>query len=1003
MKNRVFSLAMLSGSMDDAIIIPFLDGLVEAGYQGVCPHPRNGLKVPYPSRLYWQRLARFIELAQARGLEIWHYDEFPYPSGQLGGVLVEDHPHLASQTLALETITAAPDANGFIDIGRGTLVALARCRLDDKSTFKAIHDVTADTGMHLDSWICNEAHNLGYTATTHIHREDHERAFPKRISRYYAPETPLQDNEILIAIKATPGNANYQGLHKPDLTRPEVTQFFADHIYTQLSQIGAAHHLANTPIFQDEVTFYSSFPWNEEIHQTLRSQWGQEFAGNLLALFNTNIHGWENARFQYRTLCADLLEKNWYITIKEHCHRHQLQMTGHLPGEETFGGHAQIIGNAFKNLRHFDIPGYDIISSTLPDDIDRCHATGIKLVQSAAWIDGRKPTMAEAFGANGFHQDLQRNRTVLAWLGVHDIKQICDHATFSDSRSLTKYDAPPIHNRFNPMHKGAPDLWKWFQWFCDLMDQYQFDPQTLVLFPFDALTLFTLQEKQWKAQTSLLESFFHYLCAYSLDCVFLPSHQLPEVKATADGFIFQGHHFSHFIIPPFSSLHKSTFEALQQWQQLPGFCWVLPEDTTGITLFGEDHPKSTFIPITAAQIKNCSEDELVKTGANWFADMLDSPLHQWQSPRSVIKSLRINPQNQEKLLVIINPHDDPIEITAPYFGAPLPQPPEHCAMEIITEKDISKVLLAPRATAIFRHQKSTSIKINSPTYRTITPEKCQWRIAGDNFWNVKKGNLHLESHTQIPFATKAVSALWTLTPNATHPQFDYHPLPRQLKLEATFPLHLNTIIPSLSLILDLDSMPRGARWFWDEYELPHTIRDIFETQNNVYDIPTSLLTAGAHQLHMSATIENGAQGILERPILQGDFVIAGEYPLHLDRRSHQWQDAKSTFPHWREVGFPEAFGPAEYSCDFIIPDLTTGNILLELPSCIGIAKITLNGQNVGRNNWEPRLIPLPKVLLHDGRNTVQITLHGSWNNIFSRLNYRENGLHQMPVLRVHTP
>ncbi|MEO6908360.1 MAG: hypothetical protein ABI210_10770, partial [Abditibacteriaceae bacterium] len=195
MKSRVFSLSMLSGSMDDDIFIPFLDGLVEAGYQGVCPHPRNGLKVPYPSRLYWQRLSRMIELAQERNLNIWHYDEFPYPSGQLGGLLVEDHPHMASQTLVFEQIEINPNKDGYIDIGRGSLLALLRYRENGKNTFEDIQNVTADTGSHLDSWMCVEIDNRHYTATKRIHIEEHERAFPLRFLRYYAPLEPLHKDE----------------------------------------------------------------------------------------------------------------------------------------------------------------------------------------------------------------------------------------------------------------------------------------------------------------------------------------------------------------------------------------------------------------------------------------------------------------------------------------------------------------------------------------------------------------------------------------------------------------------------------------------------------------------------------------------------------------------------------------------------------------------------------------------------------------------------------------
>jgi hypothetical protein len=194
-------------------------------------------------------------------------------------------------------------------------------------------------------------------------------------------------------------------------------------------------------------------------------------------------------------------------------------------------------------------------------------------------------------------------------------------------------------------------------------------------------------------------------------------------------------------------------------------------------------------------------------------------------------------------------------------------------------------------------------------------------------------------------------------------------------------------------------MPPDATWFWDEEKLLSKEQDVFETKNNVYEIPPKLLTAGEHQLRMESTVSNGAQGIMERPILLGDFEIAKKEPLHLTSLSRDWRSGESTFPLWQEAGMPEAFGPVEYEFEFNIPSIS--DVQLELPTCIGVAEISINGENLCRNNWEPRIIPIPKVLLREGGNIITITLHGSWNNIFSHLNKRENGLRENPILRVY--
>jgi hypothetical protein len=50
---------------------------------------------------------------------------------------------------------------------------------------------------------------------------------------------------------------------------------------------------------------------------------------------------------------------------------------------------------------------------------------------------------------------------------------------------------------------------------------------------------------------------------------------------------------------------------------------------------------------------------------------------------------------------------------------------------------------------------------------------------------------------------------------------------------------------------------------------------------------------------------------------------------------------------------------------------------------------------MGRSSWAPRRVKLGELA---GNATVRVRLHGSWNNVFSRLNRVENGFTNQPVL-----
>ena len=508
MKARSFSFAILNGSLDDAAMLPFLDDLVEAGYEGVCFHPRDGMLAPYASRYFWERLDIWVGAARARDLAVWFYDEFPFPSGMGGGTFLEDNPQKRARELKFETISPQilPHSGepGLIDIGAGQVLGVVRYRLKHDEIVE-MREISDDCGGFFDTWIWGNWHNRFYTGTLLIHEEQHERAGAARWTRVYRPDVPLQDDERILAVKiaATPGQKGLGG--HPDLTLPEVTDAFLEKIYRPLAEVSRRHGLEKAPVFQDEVHFGSLHPWNHEIAARLTAN-GEHPALLLARAHLRQSSDWESCRFQYRSACAQALEENWFARVAVYCHQSNLQMTGHLAGEESILGHAALLGNAFKSLRHFDIPGYDFISSHFFDENNRGQATGIKLVQSIAWGENRETAMAEIFGCNGFQSTLNQQRGILAWLALHDFTRTFDHSTYQSSLSVRKYDAPPVSNRFNPLQIGRPDLWNWQNQFCDLLEEYKFAPDTLILFPFDALTRYCPDEtevwrepvKRWK-------------------------------------------------------------------------------------------------------------------------------------------------------------------------------------------------------------------------------------------------------------------------------------------------------------------------------------------------------------------------------------------------------------------------------------------------------------------------------------------------------------------------
>ncbi len=79
-----------------------LKDFCDHGVWGVVLHPRIGMdpRVEYLSPDFFAGMRMAVETAAALGMRVVLYDEGMYPSGSAGGLVVKDHPELASRGLA---------------------------------------------------------------------------------------------------------------------------------------------------------------------------------------------------------------------------------------------------------------------------------------------------------------------------------------------------------------------------------------------------------------------------------------------------------------------------------------------------------------------------------------------------------------------------------------------------------------------------------------------------------------------------------------------------------------------------------------------------------------------------------------------------------------------------------------------------------------------------------------------------------------------------------------
>ncbi|MHB0998052.1 MAG: hypothetical protein ACYC27_02310 [Armatimonadota bacterium] len=83
--------------------------MAEKGIREFLIHPVHGMEIEYLSDEFFERYRFALQLAKDHGLKVWIYDEFGWPTGNAGGLLLRHHPEHKGWYLAF-----SKDENGVI-------------------------------------------------------------------------------------------------------------------------------------------------------------------------------------------------------------------------------------------------------------------------------------------------------------------------------------------------------------------------------------------------------------------------------------------------------------------------------------------------------------------------------------------------------------------------------------------------------------------------------------------------------------------------------------------------------------------------------------------------------------------------------------------------------------------------------------------------------------------------------------------------------------------------
>ena len=588
----------------DSLIDQQIEEFSQAQITTVCMHPRDGLMMPYGSADWFYFVRRTALKLAAKGIEIWLYDDDPYPSGNAGGRIVLDHPEFIARRIVM--YQASPDEikeDGlWIFPAKGKILLCAMLTEDDSAL---VSDMTDNVGVIRRDWeMLKNWDSRWYYPATPLYISDRAIA---NSPEYAVRAGKIPDGQKLVAFTIEAIENERWGYYA-DTLNPLATDKFIEYTHKKYFEcVGEMFGRQITAIFTDESKFPCATPWTPGLLKDFKKVYGYDLRLRLFDLFsNQETPSSIRTRLHYREWCGRRFEQSWIEPVSAWCRNHRLKLIGHLSPEDDPVTQSIYLSNLMPLQRHMSLAGLDLIIPAVGDKNHPMINVGIVSAVSSAQQHELQGVMSELLACSGNDFTLEKAYRILNWQTVMGMTTPVIHAIFHSLREEREFECPPDFSPWSKFGDGLHQLSEELKPVQKmLLDATQIAP-VAILWPIKSFHMMNLP---WQAELGGLRE---ELTGLVLKCLesHVGIHFLDEVDfqnaRLENGMLRIGKAaYSHVIVPgstvwsgkTWDLLVKYSREELQVYQYGTKPCYLENEtDVEHIDL----HP---FKELTAVSIK----------------------------------------------------------------------------------------------------------------------------------------------------------------------------------------------------------------------------------------------------------------------------------------------------------------------------------------------------------------------------------------------------------------
>lgn len=427
------------------------------GITGLAMHCRGGNLVPYASTEWFEMIRALVEEGKRLDMDMWLYDEDPYPSGAAGGMVMTERPDLCAQSLVLHEKPESLRPGDLWLIGEDRIVWAGGVPVKKMRPPEAL---TGRVGTVRADWFS------GRWDSRHYYPETPRVACPRggAIRQQFAMRVPaIPPGYKLVAIAAEkPGSEGPWGA-LPDLLNPETFPRFRKLTLDRYKEFVGEHFGRTVPgIFTDEAKAHGAFPVTGDLFEAFRATFGYDLRSRLYQLFGEPLsEEFLKTRMDYRSWVGERFMEAFVRPYRQYCDRNHLLLTGHFSPEDDPIAEATTVVSVMPIMKELSLPGTDIIVPLVGDRRAPILNLGSVRVGSLKAQWGHPYAISETQALADWTAVSRKGRQIYAWQMVLGVDRFFTHGFFNSNEGVVNYEAPPDYGPSSPLFRGTCAINRW--------------------------------------------------------------------------------------------------------------------------------------------------------------------------------------------------------------------------------------------------------------------------------------------------------------------------------------------------------------------------------------------------------------------------------------------------------------------------------------------------------------------------------------------------------------